>query len=86
MAVIQDKDRENIKKKLDKELEGDVKLIMFTQENECQFCADTRGMVEELAGMSAKIEAEIHDFIKSMILSRMKNWQSPTGLRRSLPL
>jgi len=26
MAVIQDKDKENIKKKLDKELEGNVKL------------------------------------------------------------
>jgi len=70
MAVIQDKDRENIKKKLDKELEGDVKLIMFTQENECQFCADTRGMVEELAGMSPKIEAEIHDLIKDEKLAK----------------
>jgi len=70
MAVIQDKDRENIKKKLDEGLEGDVKLIMFTQENECQFCADTRGMVEELAGMSAKIEAEIHDFIKDEKLAK----------------
>ena len=53
-----------IQKKLDEGLEGDVKLIMFTQENECQFCADTRVMVEELAGMSPKIEAEIHDFVK----------------------
>jgi len=70
MAVIQDKDKENVKKKLDKELEGDVKLIMFTQENECQFCADTRGMVEELAGMSAKIKVEIHDFVKDEKLAK----------------
>jgi glutaredoxin-like protein len=70
MSVIQDKDKENIKKKLDEGLEGDVKLIMFTQENECQFCADTRGMVEDLAGMSPKIEAEIHDFVKDAKLAK----------------
>ena len=51
MAVIQNSDKDKLKKKLN-EGEGNVKLIMFTQENECQFCADTRGMVEELAGMS----------------------------------
>jgi glutaredoxin-like protein len=70
MAVIQDSDKENVKKKLDKGLEGNVKLIMFTQENECQFCADTRGIVEELAGMSQKIETEIHDFVKDEKLAK----------------
>lgn len=70
MAVIQDSDKENIKKKLDKGLEGNVKLIMFTQENECQFCADTRGIVEELAGMSQKIDIEIHDFVKDEKLAK----------------
>ncbi len=70
MAVIQDKEKEIIKKKLDEGLEGDVKLIMFTQENECQFCADTRVMVEELAGMSPKIEARIHDFVKNEKLAK----------------
>lgn len=70
MTVIQDSDKENVKKKLDKGLEGNVKLIMFTQENECQFCADTRGVVEELAGMSQKIEIEIHDFVKDEKLAK----------------
>ncbi|MCK4938262.1 MAG: thioredoxin family protein [Methanosarcinales archaeon] len=70
MVVIQESDKEKLTKKLDEGLEGNVKLIMFTQENECQFCADTRGMVEELAGMSPKIEAEIHDFVKDEKLAR----------------
>lgn len=64
MPVLKESDKEKVKKKLDEELEGNVKLIMFTQEMECQFCADTREMVEELAGLSPKIEAEIHDFIQ----------------------
>ncbi|MCL7475881.1 MAG: thioredoxin family protein [Methanosarcinales archaeon] len=70
MALIHESDKEKLKKKLDEGLEGNVKLVMFTQENECQFCADTRGMVEELAKISPKIEAEVHDFVKDEKLAK----------------
>lgn len=64
MALIQESDKEKLKAKLAENLEGNIKLVMFTQDNECQFCADTRGMVEELAKLSPKIKAEVHDFVK----------------------
>jgi glutaredoxin-like protein len=41
-----------------------VKLVMFTQEFECQFCAETRQLIEEVAELSDQITAEIHDFVK----------------------
>lgn len=36
---------------------------MFTQELECQFCRETRQLVQELASLNDKIEVEIHDFV-----------------------
>ena len=43
-------------------LAAPVRLVMFTQETECQYCAQTREMVEQLAGLSGNIKAEIWDF------------------------
>jgi len=39
-----------------------VKLVMFTQTLECQYCAETRQICEELAGLSDKIELEVYNF------------------------
>ena len=44
-------------------LVGPVRLVMFTQEVECQFCRDTRELVEQLASLSDKIKAEIYNFV-----------------------
>lgn len=41
-----------------------IKLVMFTQDVECQFCAKTRQLVEELAALSDKVKLEIYDFMK----------------------
>jgi glutaredoxin-like protein len=45
------------------DLEGSVRLVMFTQEFECDFCAETRQLVEEIAQLSSHLTAEIYDFI-----------------------
>jgi len=45
-------------------LTGQVKLVMFTQEMECQYCTETRNLAEEVAGLSDKIDVEIYDFVK----------------------
>jgi alkyl hydroperoxide reductase subunit AhpF len=43
-----------------------VKLLMFTQGDggalECDYCSETRNLVEEVGGLSDKIEVEIRDF------------------------
>jgi len=36
---------------------------LFTQEFECEFCAETRQLVEELAQLSDQLTAEIYDFV-----------------------
>jgi len=54
---------ERIKKELEDKMKNSVKIIVFTQEVECQFCTKTRQLVEELAALNDKIEAKIYDFV-----------------------
>jgi alkyl hydroperoxide reductase subunit AhpF len=62
MALLKDQDKQEIRKRL-AELEHPVKLLMFTQENECPTCAMTHALVEEVAELSEKLTAEIRDFV-----------------------
>jgi len=63
MPLIRDEDKETIRKEFAEHLVEPVRLVMFTQEFECQFCAETRQIVEEIATLSDKVTAEIYDFI-----------------------
>ena len=45
-----------------KELKNPVKLVDFTQELGCQFCRETRQLLEEVARLSDKVSLEICDF------------------------
>ena len=58
-----DDKKELLKKEFKEKLEKPVKILMFTQEVECRFCADTRKLAQELAALSDKITAEIYDFV-----------------------
>lgn len=63
MSLIAEKDAKFLRQEFEENLVAPVKLVMFTQEMECQFCTETRQIVEEIAALSDKIEAEIHDFV-----------------------
>ena len=43
---------------------------MFTQELECQFCAQTKQLITELAGLNDKILAEVRDFVADADLTK----------------
>ncbi|MEO0054044.1 MAG: thioredoxin family protein [candidate division WOR-3 bacterium] len=43
-------------------LPNPVKILVFTQEMECQFCRENRQLAEELAGLSDKVTLSVHDF------------------------
>lgn len=45
------------------DLVSPVRLVMVTQEFECQYCAETRQLVEEVADLSDQVEADIYDFV-----------------------
>jgi glutaredoxin-like protein len=62
MALLNDKIRAEVQKRF-KELKNPVKIINFTQEIECQFCAETRRLMEEIAGLSDKLSLEVYDLV-----------------------
>jgi len=63
MSLIPSEHTEHLRSELNEKLEKPVKIVMFTQEIECQFCAQTRQLVNELATLSDKINVEIYDFL-----------------------
>jgi glutaredoxin-like protein len=63
MGMISDRDRKLVSDRLSK-LAGPVKLLVYTQEMECQFCRETRELCEEVAGLSDKISVQVRDFLK----------------------
>lgn len=47
-----------------KSLKNPVKLIAFTQKEECRYCEDARVMAEEIASTSSLLSVEVLDFVK----------------------
>jgi len=61
MPLLNEEIRQEVSKIL-ADLPGPVRLVMFTQEFECEYCTETRQLVEEVAELSDRITAEIYDF------------------------
>jgi glutaredoxin-like protein len=40
-------------------LPGEIRLVVFTQEMECQFCRENRQLAEEFAALSDKVKLEV---------------------------
>ncbi len=62
MSLLNEGIREQVKQDL-AGLAGPVRLAMLTQESECQFCAETQQLVEEIAQLSDQLTAEVYDFV-----------------------
>ena len=62
MTLLNDSIRSEVQKRF-KELENPVKIINFTQEIECQYCAETRRLMEEIASLSDTLSFEVYNFV-----------------------
>jgi glutaredoxin-like protein len=71
MPLISKKDAEHLRNEFEAGLVAPVKLLMFTQTIECQFCAETRQIVEEIAELSDKISAEVYNFVTDKAVAEM---------------
>lgn len=61
MPMLKDEHRKEVSEQL-AGLQGPVRLVMFTQSIECDLCAQTRELTEDIASLSDKVEAVIYDF------------------------
>lgn len=62
MSLVQ----ESVKKQLEqvlRSLPNPVRLVVFTQEMECQFCRENRQLAEEIAALSDKVKLEVYNFL-----------------------
>lgn len=62
MSLLNEEIREQVKQEL-ADLAGPVKMVMFTQEFECQYCSETRQLAEEVAQLSDQLTVEVYDFV-----------------------
>ena len=71
MAIIPDRERDDLKREFRKDLKKDVTIRLFTQgssaltvpgRGNCQYCPQTQELMEELTGLSPKLHLEIYDF------------------------
>ena len=69
MGILKEKDRGKLINVF-KDIEKDVKIVMFTQEMECPHCEMTRAMLEEISGLSDKLSLEVHDFVAEVDLAK----------------
>lgn len=69
MGILKEKDKEKVAN-IFKGIEKDVKIVMFTQEMECQHCEMTRMMLEEVSSLSDKVIFEVHDFVAEADLAK----------------
>ena len=62
MAILQESDRVEVAKQLENMVEP-VKIVLFTQELECQYCRETRELLEEVTSLSDKLSLEVYNFV-----------------------
>jgi len=63
MTLIPEQHKAHLREEL-ASLQNSVRILVFTQEIECQFCRETRELAQEIAQLSSKISVEVYDFLK----------------------
>jgi len=65
VGLIPDEHKMHLKEELQEGMKDSVRVVLFTQEIECEFCKEARELVLEVANLVPdKIKAEIYDFVK----------------------
>lgn len=63
--MIPEEHKPHLKEELQAGLKDPVRVVLFTQEIECEFCKESRELVTEVAELAPdKIKTEIYDFVK----------------------
>jgi glutaredoxin-like protein len=61
MGMLKDEDKKYIREQFDAKLKDPVKIILFSQKLECEYCRPTEEILTELAELSAKITLDIRN-------------------------
>lgn len=61
MALLKEDDRVQLSEHL-ASLPNPVKLLVFTQADDCMYCAETQQLAEEVSGLAEQISLELYDY------------------------
>ncbi|MBI4787588.1 MAG: hypothetical protein HY782_11135 [Chloroflexi bacterium] len=61
MGLLKESDREQLKQEF-QQLQNPVKLALFTQALDCEYCPITQQLLEEVAELSDKIQLQVFNF------------------------
>ena len=64
MGILPESHVSRLKADLAKMLVNPVKVIVFTQEIECEYCKETRELVDEISSLTDKIKLQVLDLVK----------------------
>ncbi len=65
MSLIPEDHKAHLKEELQKNMVDSVRIAVFTQEMECEFCKEARQLAQEVATlMPDKILVDVYDFVK----------------------
>jgi len=64
MGLIPEEHKQHLREEFEKNLKGEVRILVFTQETECPFCKQARELAEEVGTLSKKVKVEVYDFVK----------------------
>jgi glutaredoxin-like protein len=62
------------------ELEEPIKVLFFGEKTDCDYCDDTRQLVEELTALSEKVDMETYDLDEDAEISRQYRVDKSPGL------
>jgi glutaredoxin-like protein len=68
MALLNAQIRKDVQAALS-DVQQPVVFKVFTQEIECQYCKETRELVEEVAALSEKVSVEVYDLVKDAAIA-----------------
>jgi glutaredoxin-like protein len=69
-----------VKDAFDQQMRQPVQVIYFGKQNDCDYCADTRQLVEEVVELSDKIELKIYDLEVDSEIARQYHLDKAPGL------
>lgn len=61
MPIIEEDDRKTIQNMFGERLESTAHIRFFSSKDDCQYCADTLEILQELADLSDKIDLQVFD-------------------------
>ena len=65
MSLIPEEHKARLKGELQQKMADAVRIVVFSQEMECEFCKEARQLAQEVGGlMPEKILVEVYDFVK----------------------